>query len=463
MLRFLKQYYPIRNIFFYVIEGLVIFGSFFLASFIMTEPDSIWSDLLVLFKIMLITIICQIFLYYNDLYDFKISSTLPEIIIRLLQALGVTLIIFALIYFFFPVVMIEDSIFMLSIVFVIVFIVGWRVIYFAILDKGVFNEKILILGSSKLAMGICHEIETRIDCGYSVVAMVTDSDTKDVSSLSGKILVLSSKCDLCETVSAVGAGKIVVALTDSRAFFPTKELLKCKVAGVDVMEGNTFYETLTGKLLVRQINPSWLIFSDGFKKSFLKSATKRISDIIVSLALMLVLFPFFIFFALLIKFDSRGPALFSQIRVGQKKKEYAVYKLRSMVDNAEEESGPVWAREADPRITRIGKFLRRFRIDEFPQLWNVFIGNMSMIGPRPERKHFTDELEKKIPYYSERFLVKPGITGWAQVSFVYGGSIDDAEEKLNYDLFYVKNMSLMFDLLIILRTIKTVFFHRGAR
>jgi exopolysaccharide biosynthesis polyprenyl glycosylphosphotransferase len=232
---------------------------------------------------------------------------------------------------------------------------------------------------------------------------------------------------------------------------------------LEVIEGSTFYEMLTGKLLVTKINPSWLIFSEGFRKSRIVTFIKRLEDLLISTIMLILLSPLLLLTCILIKLDSKGPILFSQDRVGQNKKEYMVYKFRSMVEDAEKDTGPVWAQTDDDRVTRVGKVIRKCRIDELPQLWNVFSGNMSMVGPRPERKYFTEDLETQIPYYSERFKVKPGVTGWAQVSYDYGSTVEDAIEKLNYDLFYIKNLSITLDLVIILRTVKTVLFVKGAR
>ncbi len=230
-----------------------------------------------------------------------------------------------------------------------------------------------------------------------------------------------------------------------------------------MIDGNSFYETLTGKLSVEQMNPGWLIYSEGFRHSHLKRLSKRVLDIVISVVMIVLLLPLSLLLAIIIKLESKGPVLFSQERVGEKKKPYRIYKFRSMVDRAESQSGPKWAEDDDPRITRVGKFFRKWRLDEIPQLWNVLKGDMSFVGPRPERDFFIKELEKEIPYYGKRFTVKPGLTGWAQVSYGYGSSVEDAVEKLNYEMFYIKNMSIILDLVIILRTVKTVLFGRGAR
>ena len=464
MLRLLRQYFPIRNIVFFIFEGFIIFGSVLLSTVLLTYSDSYLFDALLVLRIFLITIICQVCLYYNDLYDFDISSTLTETVIRLLQALGITSIALALIYFLFPLIIIDQKIFILSILFLLIFIIGWRLLYIQILTKGIFNEHIIILGSSSLAVDIFKEIDNTIDCGYTVSIMIPDSENDEYQiEFSDKVIVRKEKKNLCQIASEMEINKVIIALKERRGTFPTDELIRCRTAGIEVIEGSTFYEMLTGKVLVTKINPSWLIFSDGFRKSRIKTIFKRIEDIILSFVMLIFLSPLLILVAILVKLGSKGPVFFSQDRVGLYEKEYMMHKFRSMIDDAEKLTGPVWAQDNDTRVTWIGKVIRKFRIDELPQLWEVLIGKMSLVGPRPERKHFTDELETQIPFYSQRFNVKPGLTGWAQVSYDYGATVDDAVEKLNYDLFYIKNMSLAMDGIIILRTIKTVLFGRGAR
>jgi len=288
-------------------------------------------------------------------------------------------------------------------------------------------------------------------------------NTRRKQILNIKIIIKNGKKALCSIARETGINKVVVALKEQRGLFPTQELINCRTAGIEVLDGSSFYEMLTGKVLVTQIKPSWLIFSEGFRKSRFTTMVKRLEDILISSIIGILLSPILVIVGILIKLESKGPVVFSQDRVGQNKKEFRIHKFRSMVEGAEKLSGPVWAQTDDARITNIGKIIRKFRIDELPQLWNVFTGRMSMVGPRPERKYFTDDLERKIPYYSERFIVKPGITGWAQISYGYGSNMEDAIEKLNYDLFYIKNLSIIMDVVILLRTAKTVLLGTGAR
>ncbi|MCJ7615281.1 MAG: TIGR03013 family PEP-CTERM/XrtA system glycosyltransferase [Desulfobacterales bacterium] len=465
MLRILKQYYPIRNIFFVIGEGLVIYSSVLLACLIVFGPESFVSRWLWL-KIFLITFICQSCLYYNELYDLSVIDNFLELSLRLLQSLGFAAIILAGIYFIIPAAIIGKGVFIVSIAFVILLIVSWRFLYKLVLDRGFFNQKIILVGSGDLAHNVYNEITIRKDCGYSIGVIVTENNNEDNTfkeKINADIIYKNNYEGLCDMARDIGIKKIVVALQEKRGSFPTKELLRCRVDGIEVIEGNSFYEMLTGKLIVEHINPGWLIFSEGFEKSRARRFIKYTLDLILSIILLVILVPVIIITVVLIKIDSRGPVFFSQERVGKDKKLYKIYKFRSMVTDAEKQSGPTWADENDNRITRIGRFIRKWRIDEIPQLWNVLKGDMSFVGPRPERDFFVKKLEGIIPYYRERFTVKPGISGWAQVSYGYGASVKDAVEKLNYDLFYIKNLSTLMDLMIILRTIKTVLFGKGAR
>jgi len=465
MLRVFKQYYPIRNIFFVVGEGIFIFISVFIMSrVILGDTFSTGGGWLSL-KILLITVVCQSCLYYNDLYEFKVSRNFNELAIRLMEAVGFAAIFLAFIYILYPNIIIGPWIFSASIAAIILLIVSWRFVYKYIVDRGLFNVKIMLLGSSGLVAKIKQEILEREDCGYTlVIELAEPNGHRPPGSSARSDQIVGHRFEgLAHVAKTLGVKKVVAGFEEKRNVFPTEELLRCRVEGIDVIEGNSFYEMLTGKLGVEQINPSWLIFSGGFEKSPIKRILKRSTDLILSSAMLICLSPLVLFVAILVKLDSRGSVIFSQQRVGERNRIYQVYKFRSMVADAEKLSGPVWAQDDDPRITRVGRLIRKTRIDEIPQLWNVFKGEMSFVGPRPEREFFVKDLEKQIPYYGERFTVKPGVTGWAQINYQYGATVEDAIEKLNYDLFYIKNMSFWMDLMIVLRTIKIVLFGRGAR
>lgn len=466
MLRLLKQYYPIRNVFFIMTESLVILASVMFAAWIKGGIETGLFTVQVFAKALLIASVCQVVLYYNDLYDFKAPGDFSDLSLRLLQSIGAATIILSLAYFAFPVAVVKTNIFVPSISISIVFIISLRVLYIKMLGRGIFNQKIILLGSGDLARDISAAIVEKIDCGYTIACIILENQ-EDASimcqenammylkdTMSGELFQFAKKNDIA---------KIIVALKEKRGGFPMEELLDCRIGGIDVLEGATFYEMLTGKLLVGLVNPGWLIFSEGFKRSYLGLVLKRVMDLIFSLILLVLSLPVIFITSILIKIDSKGPIIYSQERVGKRKKIFNIYKFRSMVEDAEKLSGPVWANEDDSRITRVGKWLRKLRIDELPQLWNILKGDMSFVGPRPERDKFVKKLEKIIPYYHKRHAIKPGLTGWAQVNYGYGATIEAATEKLNYDLFYIKNTSLLLDLVIVFRTVKIVLFGRGAR
>src|SRR2546423_670312 len=253
--------------------------------------------------------------------------------------------------------------------------------------------------------------------------------------------ILGSINDLEKVVLENKPDVVVVALSERRGVFPYREMLNCKLRGVRVEDWPTFYEKLTGKIPIQNLRPSWLIFSEGFTRTGFIRTMKRVTDVLFSALGLCASLPLAVFISLLIRLDSRGPIFFRQERVGEHGKVFTLYKFRTMIADAEKETGPVWAQETDPRITRLGIILRRTGMDEIPQLFNVLKGDMSLVGPRPERPHFVAELQEKIPYYSQRLTVKPGVTGWAQVRYGYGATVEDALEKLQYDLCYIRNIS----------------------
>jgi len=275
--------------------------------------------------------------------------------------------------------------------------------------------------------------------------------------------ILENSGGIYETVKREKADKIVVSLSERRGVFPLSDVMACKLDGVEVVDAPSFYEHVTGKLFLEGINPSWIIFSDGFNVSQVRKVLKRGVDVLCATVGILLTAPFLPLVALAIKLDSPGPVFYRQERVGERERNFFLYKLRTMRADAESGTGAVWAQKNDSRITRLGALFRKCRIDELPQFFNILCGDMSMVGPRPERPVFVDKLKEIIPYYSERHFVKPGVTGWAQVRYPYGASVEDAVEKLRFDLYYIKNLSLTFDFMIILETIQVVLFRKGAR
>jgi hypothetical protein len=378
MLHLFKQYYPIRNIFFVLGEGLVIYVSIVIASWLYVLYIGLgWSmpDHWLYLKALFITIIFQTFLYYNELYDLTVTDTYLELSIRLLQALGASAILLGIIAYFFPQAIVGHWIFLLSLFLMVLLIGSWRYGYALVLKLGLFNQKIILLGSGELAQSIYEEINCKRDCGYQICLVVKDCEVDtDFKDHNNECIACTEHFEgLCETVAELDVRKIVVALKERRANFPITELLKCRMDGIEILEGNSFYEMLAGKLVVKQTNPSWFIFSEGFHKSFAKRFINRFFDMTLSLILLMVLLPVMLVLAVLIKLDSRGPVIFSQERVGQNRKIYRMHKFRSMVDEAEKDSGPVWADDDDSRITRMGRVIRKLRMDELPQLWKHYV------------------------------------------------------------------------------------------
>ncbi len=321
------------------------------------------------------------------------------------------------------------------------------------------TQKIMILGTGPLAEVIARAIPLSPH-NFAFAGFVQPE--KDVTTVPDDHIV-GKVGQIEELLSDGKISKLIVSMTERRGVLPVRNLLTCKLRGIEILDSPTFYESLTGKLLVEAIHPSWFIYSSGFRVTSFRRACKRALDILLSVIGIILTLPILPVIALLIKISSPGPVLFTQKRVGEGGCEFTLMKFRTMCDNAEKETGPIWAVENDPRTTGLGRWLRKTRIDEIPQIFNVLKGEMSFIGPRPERREFVEKLSETIPYYGKRHFVRPGITGWAQVKYRYGASEEDALEKLRYDLYYIKNYSITLDLMIVLETIKVVLFRRGGR
>jgi len=337
----------------------------------------------------------------------------------------------------------------------------WRATWNRIHSDERLHRRVLVLGLSRAATAIVR-LQTTGSQPFAVLGFL-DEDPGAHDMLPPGYELLGKPSDLLNIVDELNPDLVLVALPDMRKAFPADDLLECRLRGTQVEEWPTFYEKQTGKILVAGLRPSWLIFCDGFVNTNRTQALKRGMDITLALIGLAMSLPFMALVAVFIKLDSTGPILFRQARVGQNGKIFMLNKFRSMHENAERTSGPVWASARDPRITRVGQFLRKTRLDELPQLFNVLVGGMSFVGPRPERPEFMRLLRQRIPFYAGRLAVKPGITGWAQVRHQYAASVEETQEKLQYDLYYIKNLSLFLDLLILLQTIQVVLFIRGAR
>jgi sugar transferase (PEP-CTERM system associated) len=342
------------------------------------------------------------------------------------------------------------------------FVVGWRLLFDWVVGRVGPRERLLLVGTSAAAVGLASELhDMRHDLGVEIVGFV-DPDPGRVGESVFNPGIIGTVEDIPAIVRTRDVDRVVVSLGDARGKLPMDRLLDMKLHGVTFDHLASVYEEYTGKIAVENLRPSWLIFSPGFRKSRLVTTLKRSVDLLAALVGLVVTLPLMVLVALAVKLGSPGPALYHQRRVGQHDRVFTIHKFRSMVHDAESKTGAVWARANDTRITLVGRLLRRTRLDELPQLWNVLRGDMSLVGPRPERPEFVAELTEQIPFYGLRHLVRPGLTGWAQVCYTYGASVEDAMEKLQYDLFYIKNLSLALDVFVVFKTIQTVILRRGT-
>ncbi len=417
------------------------------------------SYILLCSKAAIFSIIVVFTCFFVDLYNIEKIKHRKEIIIKILLSVIISAIVIAVFSYFSSSIIIGRGVLFVALCITALFQFIWHITYTYIMKLESVARKVLILGTGPLAHNMGNLLVSSNN-GFSLSGYVNCvGEPVHVPKRS----IIGNGDGLFATAMKERVQKIVISLNERRGTLPVREVLDCKLNGIDIVDAPSFYEQLTGRLLIENINPSHLIFSDGFRTTVIKRYIKRIFDISFASASVVFSLPILLIVPVLIKLDSRGTVLFKQKRIGEGEKVFTIYKFRTMVDGAEKDSGPVWSQSGDKRITRLGKILRKTRIDELPQLFNVLYDDMSFIGPRPEREFFVKSLKKNIPYYSERHFVKPGITGWAQVRYEYGDSIDDAIEKLKYDLYYIKHQSIFLDILIVLDTIKVILFGRGGR
>ena len=378
---------------------------------------------------------------------------------RLLVGVSLAVLSFAFIDFVLPGHTFWRSTLFYAMVLAIVLLMANRLVVGGILGAAAFRRRVLVLGAGNRAVRI-RKLAERPESGFAVVGYIAMTSGQAAIE---QAVPRAAIADLSRHVQDLGVSEVVLALEERRNALPLKDLLRIKTAGVHVNDFSSFIERETGRVDLDTLNPSWLIFSDGFSSGrMLSSFAKRVFDIAASSLLLLVTFPVIALFALLVKLDSRGPAFFRQSRVGLYGEPFDIIKLRSMRSDAEKD-GAKWAEKDDPRVTRVGRFIRMVRIDELPQAWSVLRGRMSFVGPRPEVPAFVEDLDDLLPFYAERHMVKPGITGWAQINYPYGASVEDARAKLEYDLYYAKNYTPFLDLLILLQTLRVVLWPEGAR
>ncbi len=401
-------------------------------------------------KILLITGLVLLLSHWLDRYDESILGT-PADYLRMLVVLALVLGTMGIA---FPSFLPGDGP-ALGFVFLILALFAWRALYGWLVKQPYLRERVYVLGMGDRAERVVEGLRKRKELGIEVVGWA--------GNLPGEVTRESVGEHLVGLARASGVHRVIVAMPDRRGTLPVDELLGLRLAGVKVEEATSWLEKIYGRIEVEQLYPSWLIFAEGFRFSLFFRMVRRVLNFVVALVGLAVCLPLIPFIMLAVKLSSPGPALYKQKRVGRGGAPFYCYKFRTMVQDAEADTGATWALDDDPRITRVGKILRVLRLDEIPQLWCVLKGDMNFVGPRPERPEFVEWLSREIPYYGVRHAVRPGITGWAQVQYKYGNTLEDAREKLQYDLFYIKNASLGLDVLIWFQTVKIVVLGRGAQ
>jgi sugar transferase (PEP-CTERM system associated) len=453
-----------RTVLLLLVEAMLLFGGIVVAVYVRLGAVEAEETLIArngFYKAALAMVFCLASFYLFDLYDFVVMFDRRELVLRMLQALGLAWIALAITFYAVPQTMIGRGVSLISLPLALLLMIAWRLVIHWVLAHPELGERILIVGSGPFAIEIARETLGRPDAGFRVIGFV-DKDPQLVgkSLINPKVIGLTS--ELASLVKRESIDRIVVAISDRRGQFPTHELLRLSLSGdVSIEESAAFYERLTGRVLLDMVRPSWLIFSSRGRRARLNELARALMNRAVALIGALLSLPFATVTALLIKIDSRGPVLYQQQRIGKNGRTFTLMKFRSMRLDAEKD-GPVWAKSDDERMTRVGRIIRRVRVDEIPQFWNILRGDMNFIGPRPERPHFVAQLAEEIPYYEQRHLIAPGLTGWAQIKYPYGASIADAKKKLEYDLYYIKNQSLSLDATIMFETIKTILFGRGT-
>jgi sugar transferase (PEP-CTERM system associated) len=462
MIKVCNQYFPGRLfVLLFTENALILAGIWAAVAFhVGSLHAALATSPMLIAKSLMITAVCQICFYYADIYDLRTANSKPEVVIRLLEASGAAAMILAATFYLFPEMRLGAGIVETSLLGIIFIILTWRMFVEWVNRSYSAGEQILLVGSGTALVNLARELRLRPDLPIKISGSVAEEGVIGSAEMLG-VPQVGTLEDLERVLDETKPDRLIIGLQERRRQLPLKLLLKRRLEGLIIEDANALFEKITGRIPVESILPSSLIFSDGFRQSTWRRIYGRISGLLAASVLLVLCGPVMLLLAAIIKLDSRGPVLYKQQRVGRYGRNFYVLKFRSMRADAEKMSGPVWSQEEDPRITRVGKWIRKLRLDELPQLINVLKGEMSLVGPRPERPYFVQLLSEQIPFYELRHAVRPGITGWAQVRHEYGSSIDDSKAKLEYDMFYIKNISISLDLLILFQTIKTVIFGKG--
>jgi sugar transferase (PEP-CTERM system associated) len=420
-----------------------------------TLPGALWPRAALFSLVMLVSLLA--FGLYNTRQRARFAGIALRVALAFVTGLAITVVLFYLV----PDLWIGADIILLAGIAGMCGVVLSRVVFTRVVDENIFKRRVIVYGAGESAAAI-DGLRRRADRrGFMILGFIPSHPQERTVKVDR---ILDTGTSLVQICNRLSVNEVVVAMDDRRQGFPIAELLQCRLAGIDVTELLTFLERETGRVRIDVLNPSWMIFGQGFRRGMLRRITSRMLDLVASVAGLALASPFMLVTALAIKLEDgwRAPLFYRQRRVGLGGESFNVLKFRSMRTDAESDGRARWAQYGDPRVTRVGSFIRKVRIDELPQLLNVLYGQMSLVGPRPERPEFVAQLAERIPYYVERHCVKPGVTGWAQLCYPYGSSEQDSLEKLQYDLYYVKNNSLLFDLTILLQTVEVVLFGKGS-
>ena len=464
MIRFLNAYFPVRTLFLGVSEACLVTLAFVAATIArlgMNDATLMLNYEQGFVKISIVAAVFIICMYYFDLYDSSILTNDREVITRVIQVLGTVCILLAVLYYVYPPLELGRGIFLIGFALVAVLLLFWRRLFLKLNALPRFAERAVILGDSPLAESLASELQSRSELGIRLVGHL-----KSLENFNGKVALTSTEERLDEFLRSVEpyrADRIIVAMGDRRGKLPVEALLQLKSRGARIQDGAEMFEAVTGKISIESLRLSWLLFSPGFRVSGPLLVYERVFSLTLGFIGLILASPLMALIGLAIRLDSVGPVIFRQERVGQNGKVFTLFKFRTMVDGADQEGDHRPAEATDRRFTRVGRLLRRTRVDELPQLFNILRGDMHIVGPRPFVPNQEAECLEKIPYYRQRWVVKPGATGWAQVNRGYNATIDDNKEKLAYDLYYIKNISVGLDLLILFRTMKILLLGRGAR
>ncbi len=467
IIRILHGYFPARTVLLALSELFMMFAALIAVTYVRYGQE---STLLLFYengwvRIAIVCVVCLFCLYYYELYDSVVLGSGREVFIRQVQVVGTTCIILAVIYYLRPSIQIRTGLFVPAVLFMGACLIGWRRLFSLVNSSPVLAERTALLGAGPLALSLAKELNNRPELGFRLVGVLADAD----EALSGlnKFRRIGAPDEVLEIVAGERVDRLIVAMGNRRGKLPIEQLLELKAQGVVVEDGSDFYETLAGKILLESLRPSQLVFGPGFFVNGTLLFYKRVSSILISLICLIPALPLMGLTAMAIWFDSGAPILFRQKRVGKGGKIFTLYKFRSMRTqgngNANGNGKVQPAQEDDKRVTRVGRWIRRLRIDELPQLYNVLRGDMHFVGPRPFMLEEEEELARQIPFYKYRWVTKPGVTGWAQIHRPYCATLEDNQDKLSYDLFYIKHMSVGLDLLILFKTVKILIWRRGAR